>query len=231
MADTRAPQVSVPSTPDARSEIFARIRSANSAAAPPERILTAEEAWQQIPRAYHATSSLSTTSRIDLFTERLREYGAGVYSASPTSIAATIADVLRQRSKYKILISSDIAPDWLPRDACTFVPDNTLSYVDIEACDGVLTGCAVAITVTGTLALCHDAAHGRRALTLLPDYHLCVVHAAAIVETVPEAIRTLEPYRTQPITLVSGPSATADIEMTRIQGVHGPRQLDIVIVE
>jgi L-lactate dehydrogenase complex protein LldG len=95
----------------------------------------------------------------------------------------------------------------------------------------VLTGCAAAIAITGTLIICHDSAHGRRALTLLPDYHLCIVEASKIVETVPEGVRALEAQRVQPITFVSGPSATADIEMTRIQGVHGPRLLDVVILE
>jgi L-lactate dehydrogenase complex protein LldG len=103
-------------------------------------------------------------------------------------------------------------------------------YSEIEACDGVLTGCTVAIATTGTLALCHTANGSRRALTLLPDYHLCIVDASRIVETVPEGFRELESHRLQPITLISGPSATSDIEMTRIQGVHGPRVLDCVII-
>jgi L-lactate dehydrogenase complex protein LldG len=94
----------------------------------------------------------------------------------------------------------------------------------------VLTGCTVAIATTGTLALCHTFDGSRRALTLLPDYHLCIVRASTIVETVPEGFRALEAHRLQPITLISGPSATADIEMTRIQGVHGPRVLDCVLV-
>lgn len=214
----------------ARAEILARIRSANRGGFADTRNLSAETAWRAIPRAYHETCSLPEAERIALFTERLREYGAGVYLSQPDRVGDTIAEILRKRDKYTILFSSDVDANWLLHDGCTFVSDDALSYADIEACDGVLTGCTAAIALTGTLALCHGAGHGRRVLTLLPDYHLCVVEAAAIVETVPEAMRVLEHYRLQPITLISGPSATADIEMTRIQGVHGPRVLDVVIV-
>jgi L-lactate dehydrogenase complex protein LldG len=132
--------------------------------------------------------------------------------------------------KQRILMSSDVDPNWLPQDGPAFIQDNALSYSEVEACDGALTGCTVAIAMTGTLVLCHTSAGSRRVITLLPDYHLCVVQASTIVETVPEGFRALEPHRLQPITLISGPSATADIEMTRIQGVHGPRVLDCVIV-
>ncbi len=128
-----------------------------------------------------------------------------------------------------------IDPDWLPM-GFTFVSDDALSYNDLDACDGVLTGCTVAIATTGTLVLCHGAASapqsaaGRRALTLVPDYHICVVQLSSVVETVSEAMHFLETWKKQPMTLISGPSATADIEMTRIQGVHGPRLLDVVLV-
>jgi len=132
--------------------------------------------------------------------------------------------------KQKILVSSDVDSNWLSQKGPKFVYDNAFSYPEIETCDGVLTGCTVAIATTGTLALCHTSNGCRRALTLLPDYHLCIVRASRIVETVPEGFSALGPYRLQPITLISGPSATADIEMTRIQGVHGPRVLDCVIV-
>ena len=214
----------------ARAEILARIRSANRGGFADTRNLSTETAWRAIPRNYRETCSMPEAERIELFTERLREYGAGVYLSQPDQVCDMIAEILHKRNKQTILFSFDVDANWLRRDCCTFVLDDALSYADIEACDGVLTGCTTAIAMTGTLALCHGAGHGRRVLTLLPDYHLCVVEAAAIVETVPEAMRVLEHYRMQPITLISGPSATADIEMTRIQGVHGPRVLDVVIV-
>ena len=151
-------------------------------------------------------------------------------NAPSIDIAAKVAEILRSRMKQKILVSSDVDPKWLPMDGPKFVYDNGFSYPEIEACDGVLTGCTVAIATTGTLALCHSSNGSRRAITLLPDYHLCILEQSSIVETVPEGFRMLEAHRLQPITLISGPSATADIEMTRIQGVHGPRVLDCIIV-
>lgn len=214
----------------ARSEILAHIRSANRGISVKNRNTNATESWQDIPRTYRQCGTLTEADRVQLLAERLIEYGAGVYRCQSAQVADNIAEILRCRLKRKILLSSDVDPDWLPQNGPAFIHGNALSYPEIEACEGVLTGCTVAIAVTGTLALCHTSVGSRRVLTLLPDYHLCVVQAAAIVETVPEGFRALEPHRLQPITLISGPSATADIEMTRIQGVHGPRVLDCLIV-
>ncbi len=214
----------------ARSEILARIRSANRGIFGAGREPTPEESWRTIPRTYRRSGSLADSGRVQLLTERLIDYGAGVYQCQSVDVAAKVADILKSRSKQKLLVSFDVDPNWLPQDGTKFVYDNAFSYSEIEACDGVLTGCTVAIATTGTLALCHTSNGSRRALTLLPDYHLCIVGASTIVETVPGGFRALEAHRLQPITLISGPSATADIEMTRIQGVHGPRVLDCVIV-
>lgn len=223
-------------TRKARSEILARIRSAIG------HSTRAESAEQEMPRDYRQTGTLSRAAVIDLFVDRLRDYGAGVSTCPTSELHSAISKVLRQRNKKRIAAPLDIDPAWLPEDAngCAFIADDSLSYEDLDRCDGVLTGCTVAIAETGTLALCHKTGNrvladeqpgqGRRALTLIPDYHLCVVNAFDVVETVPEAIRALEPYKMRPITLISGPSATADIEMTRIQGVHGPRVLDVVLV-
>ena len=223
---------------DARSEILTRIRSASQNATE----LPCEQAWEAIPRDYRMNSTLSRDACIDLLEERLRDYGAGVLRSQPSQLAATIAEILRTRKKKLVAVPLDIDPAWLSEseDGCTFVPDDALSYAEIDSCDGMLTGCTAAIAGTGTLCVCHAPredtpaarwpGQGRRALTLIPDYHLCVVCASSVAETVPEAMRMLEPYRTGPITLISGPSATSDIEMTRIQGVHGPRVLDVVIV-
>lgn len=224
-----------------RSEILARIRSVTGRDALSQ---TPENTWQAIPRSYRQTSVLDRTSCINLLVERLQDYGAGVFHSETTQLADTIAEILRHRNMKRMLVSPDIDPVWLrdddDNDSCTFIADDELSYDAIDGCDGVLTGCAVSIATTGTLVLCHapnsrqsagaELGQARRVLTLIPDYHLCLVQASDVVETVPEAMRALDPHKKQPITLISGPSATADIEMTRIQGVHGPRMLDVVIV-
>ena len=214
----------------ARSEILARVRSANRGIFSASPHSEPDDAWQAIPRAYRRSGLLDDDRRRQLLAERLLDYGAGVYSCPSAEVAAKIAEILQSRMKQKILVSSDVDPVWLPQDKAKFLYDKALSYSEIEGCDGVLTGCTIAIATTGTLALCHSASGSRRALTLLPDYHLCIVEAVKIVETVPEGFTALEAHRFEPITLISGPSATSDIEMTRIQGVHGPRVLDCVIV-
>lgn len=215
----------------ARAEILTRIRSITSMG---PRAESAAEAWHELPRTYRQNSGLESTRCIELLEDRLRDYGAGVRHATNAEISSMVAVLLSQRAKHHMAVPLGIDPAWLP-STCTFVHDDALSYQALDACDGVLTGCTVAIAATGTLALCHGTGpsqtQGRRALSLIPDYHLCVVARSSVVETVPEAMHRLEPYRQQPITLISGPSATADIEMTRIQGVHGPRFLDVVLVE
>ncbi len=208
----------------ARAEILSRIRSTINASRG-----NAAETWQAIPRNYRQNSTLTSSEKMALLEDRLQDYGAGVHHAESSQLASAIATVLHQRNKKRILVPRDISTAWLPA-GFTFVPDENASYEAMDACDGVLTGCLLAIASTGTLALCHEHGQGRRALTLIPDYHLCVVESSAVVETVPEAIHLLESRKQHPITLISGPSATADIEMTRIQGVHGPRVLDVVFI-
>lgn len=222
---------------DARAEILARIRSILGPDAPAENV---EQAWERIPRTYRQQGSLDHSACVARFVDRLKDYGAAVFDCDAAGIASTVGRILEERNRKKILIPPGIDHAWLPADGGTaFLPDDRLSYASIEAYDGVLTSSTVAIAETGTLCLCHrtqsDGAlvpngQGRRALTLLPDYHLCIVQGSDVVETVPEAFQLLKPYGAQPITLISGPSATADIEMTRIQGVHGPRMLDVLIV-
>lgn len=218
-------------TTSARSEILGHVRSVTGIG---PQAQSAAEAWHTIPRQYRQTSSLDSKALIALFEDRLHDYGAGVYTSNSSQIASVVAEILHQRNKQRILLPPGIPQHWLP-SGFIFIQDDALSYEALDACDGVLTGCTVAIATTGTLALCHAAGpgktQGRRALTLIPDYHLCILDRSAVVETVPEAMHLLEPYQRMPITFISGPSATADIEMTRIQGVHGPRVLDVVLME
>lgn len=211
----------------AKYEILSRIRMVTRSAGQTGR--ETSPAWKSIARNYRQTSSLNREERLALLEERLSDYGAGVHRGGRVQIAAEIANILRGRRKQRIVLPADIDPSWLP-EGFTYVADEGLSYEAIDGCDGVLTGATLAIASTGTIALTHGAGQGRRVLTLIPDYHLCLIDAAAVVETVPEGMQLLESYMRQPITLISGPSATADIEMTRIQGVHGPRVLDVLIV-
>ena len=140
-----------------------------------------------------------------------------------------IAHILGERGKHHMAVPKGIPQEWLP-DALTFVEDTRNDIAAIDACEGVLTSATLAIAETGTIVLQDVAGQGRRAVTLLPDYHLCVVDAANIVQTVPEAIALLQATADRSTTFFSGPSATADIEMTRIKGVHGPRFVDVILV-
>lgn len=203
----------------AKAEILARIHGAHSVSPYPESDLS---------RGYIHAGQLTREAVIDLFVNRLEDYGASVYRCSGREISATIAAVVHDRGKSSMLIPPVIPSDWIATGV-NFVPDDVLSYEDLDLSEGVLTGCALAIALTGTIILRHSAESGRRALTLIPDYHLCVVFEYQVVETVPEAIRAMSHFTKDPITTISGPSATSDIEMTRIKGVHGPRTLDVIL--
>ncbi|HUP04756.1 MAG TPA: LUD domain-containing protein [Bryobacteraceae bacterium] len=209
----------------AKDEILARIRRAVGSR-PPGR--AAE--YQAIPRRYRQAGSLDRAALLDLFEERLRAYGAGVYRALPADLPATIASAAGARGKSRLLVPAGVPAEWLP-ETLEFAPVESADYAALDASQGALTACSGAIAATGSILLTHGAAEGRRAVTLVPDYHLCVVRAEQIVETVPEAFRRVHAVDASLLTTIAGPSATADIELTRVQGVHGPRTLDVVIVE
>ena len=152
-----------------------------------------------------------------------------MHHATAASLPAAIAEACAARGRRRLVVPAGVPADILPADL-EFIPDRELSYEELDGCDGVLTLATLAIALTGTIVLTHANGEGRRALTLIPDYHLCVVRADQIVETVPEAFRALAVLDPALVTTISGPSATADIEMIRVRGVHGPRTLDVVIV-
>jgi L-lactate dehydrogenase complex protein LldG len=210
-------------SPGAKSLILGRIRDVLG-----ERPGAASE-YRQIARGYRRTASLDAAGCTDLFVDRLLHYQVGVFRCEPASVPRTIGEALGLRGKSRLIVPAGVPRDWLPA-GFDWVEDAGLTYVDLDRSEGVLTGCTVAVAGTGTIVLRHGPTEGRRAVTLVPDYHLCVVTGDQIVETVPEAIRRVSALAPELVTTISGPSATADIEMTRIRGVHGPRTLDVVVV-
>ena len=216
--------MSVPRSAAARSLILGRIRDTLG-----ERSAPCDVAYQRIPRGYRDGVTLSSNACLDLLEERLGHYQVAVHRCGASRLPHIVGEILKARGAERMIVPADIDRGWLPAGV-EFTPDHGLTYSDLDRCDGVLTACSLAIASTGTIVLRHAAGEGRRALTLIPDYHLCVVTAAQIVQTVPEAIRRLATLQPALVTTISGPSATADIEMTRIRGVHGPRTLGVILV-
>ena len=185
---------------------------------------------QSIPRLYSASVDLAPAEVVEQFADRLHDYNATVHHCTVDSIPASIAGILETRQKTGLLIPTGLPSAWLPT-GFNFRRDEGLSYADLDASQGVLTACDVAIALTGTIVIAHSPAQGRRALTLVPDYHLCIVRLDQLVATVPEGMRRMAALLPAPLTTISGPSATSDIEMIRIKGVHGPRTLEVILVE
>ena len=183
----------------------------------------------EVPRDYER-SLPPGTDVLDLFVERVSDYRATVHRTTERGLRDEIARVVATHGATRIAIPAGLPDAWLVASSATWVFDDPpLSYDDLDGLDGVITGCAVAIAETGTIVLDTGPDQGRRALSLLPDLHVCVVTAGQVVGTVPEALERLDP--TRPQTWISGPSATSDIELQRVEGVHGPRTLDVVLVE
>lgn len=172
-----------------------------------------------MPRGY---ATAKTADEVLLAT-RLEEYGASVHRCGESEVSALLG---------RLIEGTVVVPDGLPK---AFLPQgpallrDPLTYEQLDAADAVVTTCAVAVCDTGTLVLDGSGGMGRRALTLLPDRHVVVVTPDVLVGSIPEALRRLDPRR--PLTWISGPSATSDIELERIEGVHGPRRLEAIIVQ
>jgi L-lactate dehydrogenase complex protein LldG len=212
----------------ARADILSRIRRALAHEVSfSDAAVTS--AWQQLPRPYDRAQNLPSATVVNLFIERLHDYDAQVERCASHEVAAVIQRLLESRNSPAMLVAPGFEQSWLPA-ACSIAQADGLSFSDMEAFDGALTEATLGIAETGTVALQTVPGQGSRALTLLPDYHLCVLRELDIVQRVPNAFDKLQGTATLPTTLISGPSATADIEMTRIKGVHGPRFLDVVLV-
>jgi L-lactate dehydrogenase complex protein LldG len=202
----------------ARDEVLARVRSA----------LGPGVAVPEIPRRYRGPRV--DDSSVDRFCERVAEYRASVTRIAAADLADTIARLCRERAARRIGVPPG-GPEAL-EGVAVVVDEPPLSPQALDQLDGVLTGCALAIAETGTIVLDGGQRSGRRALTLVPDWHICIVEESSIVAGVPDAVAVLAgaAQEGRPITLVSGPSATSDIELDRVEGVHGPRTLDVVVV-
>lgn len=218
----------------AREDILNRIRRSREGDSGPEA---------PIPRAYRRRGTRSSIEILDLFVKRISDYKATVIRSTPSALAECIAGSLARMGSRRLVVPEDLPAGWLDTaltDGLEVLRDGggpgreVLSKGQLAACYGVLTGCALAVAETGTIVLDAGPVQGRRALSLLPDHHLCVVHHNQVVETVPEAVAVMEAGVKdvgRPITLISGPSATSDIELIRVEGVHGPRNLEVILVE
>jgi L-lactate dehydrogenase complex protein LldG len=184
--------------------------------------------YADLPRNYIQRGALNDADRVHLMTERLREYDAEVVESSTTDLSAVIQHQLQSSGRRTFVVPPGLPGEWLA-SAFAWKVDQALSHDDIERCEGVVTSAFAGVADSGTIILHHSPTEGRRVLTLLPDFHLCILRATQIVETLPEYFARC-PQPPHLATYISGPSATADIEMTRIKGVHGPRFLSVIIV-
>jgi L-lactate dehydrogenase complex protein LldG len=211
---------------NAREEVLARIAAAHRAAPPPNF------RYEDISREYRTTSDSSHEALTELLIDRLVDYRALVRQCSVDDLGATIAHALEERGARMVVVPAGLDPSWtagLAAEVLTDLSDREpLSVSQLDNVDGVITGCATAIAETGTLILDSSPGQGRRVLTLIPDYHLCVVFHDQICADVPQGLARL--IATRPLTMISGPSATSDIELNRVEGVHGPRTLEVIIV-
>lgn len=193
----------------AREEILARVRAATTGAAS-----------VQAPSPVRAADPASGTALLDLFAERVADYRAVVERCSPEELPARVATAVEGRIV--------VVPEGLGLEVPGAIVDTGLTALALDAVDAVVTEAAVGVAETGTIVLDHGPGQGRRALTLVPDRHVCVVRADQVVPDVPDAVALLDPLRPQ--TWISGPSATSDIELDRVEGVHGPRSLHVILV-
>jgi L-lactate dehydrogenase complex protein LldG len=220
----------------ARDDILARVRTATS------DITTEPRLRAPLGHDSRAEGPLDVSQRgtksqvLELFVENVEDYRATVLRAADADVAGAIVTALRSAEVRSVVVPAGLDPSWQAAlgDAFEVVPESEASSPQVlDGLDAVVTACALGIGATGTIVLDHSGDQGRRELTLVPDTHVCVVRADQVVGDVPEAVTRLgaAPHRGQPLTWISGPSATSDIELQRVEGVHGPRTLVVVLVE
>ncbi|WP_369147832.1 lactate utilization protein C [Streptomyces sp. R44] len=206
---------------DSRARILSRIRTAVADA--PEAV--------PVARDYRTSHTPDDPARVlDLLHENLADYRAHVHRSTPDGLAGLVARLLAERGARSVVVPPGLPGEWLAAtEAVRRFDEPRLTPYELDGTDAVVTGCAVAIAETGTIVLDGGTGQGRRALTLVPDLHLCVVRAPEqVVASVPLALPRLDPAR--PLTWISGPSATSDIELDRVEGVHGPRTLEVILL-
>ena len=208
----------------ARADILARIGAA----------LGPGVAVPEVPRDYHVAGSgapAGSEAVVARFCERAAEYRAEVRRVPAGALESAVGDACAAQGARRLAVPPG-APQHLP-GLELLIDDPPISARGLDQVDGVLTGCALAIAETGTIVLDSGPKSGRRALTLVPDFHICLVEAGTVHASVPDALAALAPAAAEgrPLTLVSGPSATSDIELERVEGVHGPRTLVILVLE
>ncbi|MFE3459360.1 lactate utilization protein C [Nocardiopsis aegyptia] len=207
-----------------RERVLARVRAALADVPADEPVV------RPVERPYADSHGMGAA--LEVLEDRLRDYKALVRRVPADRLAEEVAAALERRGATTVAVPDGIDADWFSRTEAERRPDGRdrpLELRELDGVDGVVTACAVAIAETGTIVLDGGPDQGRRAITLVPDYHLCVVRADQVVDGVPQGVRRLDPAR--PLTWISGPSATSDIELNRVEGVHGPRTLEVLLVE
>ncbi|MGW8744577.1 LutC/YkgG family protein [Streptomyces sp. NPDC055794] len=205
-----------------RERILGRVRRA-LADAPADEVPVARDYLRE-----HGRRTAEQT--VQLLAENLADYRAIVHRCAEGELPALLAGLLSARGARSVLVPAGLDPGWLAEAGANPVPDDAASTApELDLVDSVVTGCAVAVAETGTIVLDGSPDQGRRRITLVPDHHICVVRVPGqVVSSVPQALERLDPVR--PLTWISGPSATSDIELDRVEGVHGPRTLEVVLV-
>jgi len=213
---------------DARTEILARVRTALADVPAHERPDDVA-----VERGYRQSVETPRAELLDQFRAMVEDYRAGIRTVAPDELPEALEALCRSRGSVRLVVPPDLPAQWRP-EGLELVEDRELAASALDEVDGVITGCAAGIAQTGTLVLDGGARSGRRVITLVPDHHVCIVEADQVVGLVPEAVARVAACVREggaPITLISGPSASSDIELSRVEGVHGPRRLDVVVVE
>jgi L-lactate dehydrogenase complex protein LldG len=212
----------------ARDEILARVRGATA------DVVTTPADRGPVPVAQEPSPGVAAT--LELFAENVADYRAQVVRVGPSGVAGAVALALLEHGCRTVVVPSGLDPSWrrAVQDVARVLSETeATTHRELDAVDAVVTASAVGVATTGTIVLDHRADQGRRELTLVPDTHVCVIRADQVVHDVPESLARLRPGQggARPLTWISGPSATSDIELERVEGVHGPRTLVVVLVE